>query len=286
MNRWLIPGQLAKAGKGNKSRAGYTITEVLIVLAVSTMLFATISLYFRGRQGRAMFTQGVKNFEARLQTVMSEVTSGFYESGYTCQVTGNSLLVTPAANEPGSNKPCIFLGKVLVGRSGTVDILTVLGRRTKTVGADEVDVTSLAEANPDAIADSTSVDLTETYIQSYGLTIRRIYALTATGANGLTYGSFGFFHELGGGVGEASPLDGSRTVRLYGINTGSPVTEPLVTAANRVTGTALVPLPYGIRICLLGGNRQRAEITIGSNASQLSISSILSTGSTGACGSV
>lgn len=286
MKRWLNKGQLARTGKGSKPGAGYTITELLVVLAVTTVLFASILLYFRGNQDRAAFTQAVRNFEARLQTIVTEVSSGYYQSGFECNSTTNQPVVSATEVTPGSSEDCVFLGKVIVAHSEDIDIMTILGNRKATVGGSQIDATTLAEAAPRAIANSATKDLTEEFQLSFGLSIRAVFAMTGAGSNTVTeYGAFGILHELGAAAGTTSPLSGSRSLRLYGVdNTASPVTEPLAATANRVSAANLIPLPNGIRICLLGGNGQRAEITIGGSTGQTTITSVLDTRNTGACG--
>ncbi|MFZ1323542.1 MAG: hypothetical protein WAQ57_00040 [Candidatus Saccharimonadales bacterium] len=292
MNRWLRLGQLARSSKGKRAGAGYTITEVLIVLSVTTLMFIFIATAFMGRQRRAEFNQSVRNFEAMLQTIISETANGSYQSSKECTIFGGQPRLSSVTKQPGTNKDCIFLGKVIAGRQSQAEVFTVLGSRLNSTSAD---VASLAEAAPRAMvlggAPPNDVDLTAEIPFSYGLQIRAIYGMTAGGGNGPTYRSFGFLHQLGGGAALTSPLSGSRSVLLYGVEGASPIqdTDLARTGAADVTGPNLRLLPNGLRICLGGADAtrdQRAEITIGENNSQTTINVLVDTGTTGVCGSV
>jgi type II secretory pathway pseudopilin PulG len=287
MKRRSTSAQLARFKIYKESGAGYTITEVLIVLAVTTTIFIAVAAAFSGRQDKAQFNQSVRNFESSLQTIISEVANGNYKSGNVCTVTSGTPALTGTVAQPGTNTSCIFLGKVVVGRQNTYDVITVLGRRLNSSNKPVVD---LSEASPTAIISPTNspVDLTVIYGLSYGLTIRKIYSLSSGGANNASYGSFALLYELSGGAGNSGTGSGSRGIMLYGVNGNtSPVdigTTPTVNASN------LVPLPYGLRICLLSGTNPatdtRAELTIGANQTQSTISVLLDTGTSGACGNV
>jgi len=291
MNRWRNFAQLALAGKGKEHGAGYTITEVLVVLAVTTVMFIFFATAFSGRQAQAEFNQSVRNLEAELQTLISEVANGVYQGGNTCSVATGYPVLSAAPVAPGSQRQCVFLGKVFVARSGGSEVLTVLGRRL--AAATNLDAVNYTESNFRAMVDP--IDLTEDKTLDYNLNIRRIYEMTSTGANSVnTYGAFGFLNELGAGASSTNAFSGSRSVGLHAISsTASPIpggTTRQMLANSTIIPSSLVAMPNGIRICLLGGTDpvrdKRAEITIGENNSQTNINVLVDTGIGGICGNV
>lgn len=264
MNSWLGFGQLARTGKGKEPGAGYTIIEVMIVLAVTTILFIAIAASFSGRQGRAMFTQAVRNYEARIQTLANDILNGRFDGGERCFVNGT-------ASDAGESKDCIFLGKLMVVRAEDTQSITVIGRRVTTSSPPQ-DVTTLAEAAPAGL----NLPDRGRQANNYGLQVRKIYILNASGEPTTEIGVFGFLGELAGGVSSMTDATtGSRSLRLYGLSGASaptaPVTEPYATTLGRINAASLVWLQNGIRICIAGGNGQRAEIVVGSANSQTSL---------------
>ncbi len=281
MKRWLRLLRPVHGSKPDVRGAGYTMTEVMIVLAVTTALFVMIAIAFQGRQARVEFTQAVRNYEARLQNVISDVTKGYYQSsGFACSagMSGPPSINSSAPQDPGTNSGCIFLGKVVASHEASGDVLTVIGRRL--VGAaGSPDVRNLEEARPLAVHDSvTNVDITELLNHSYGLQVRKVLRLGDQTTTNVA--AFGFMNQLAGGV--SSDAQGSRSVLLYGI-TDTMVATPTDTAAALIQNNGLVRLNDGILICLRGANGQRAEVTIGANNSQTAFTTVLDTENSGAC---
>ncbi len=110
--------------KGGQSR-GYTIIETMIFLAVSASMFISAMAFINGRQGQTEFSAAVRDFEANLNDVASDVATGYYASG---QADAGTAVCTPGAeagviglvprfttsgsgNQRGSNNGCIFIGK-------------------------------------------------------------------------------------------------------------------------------------------------------------------------------
>jgi prepilin-type N-terminal cleavage/methylation domain-containing protein len=99
---------------------GYTILELMIVLAVSASMFVIVATTFGGRQQQVQFTQGVRDFDSRLKDIINDVSLGYYPANesVTCTVSGNNseprVLDNPGIADPlGSNIDCISIGKVL-----------------------------------------------------------------------------------------------------------------------------------------------------------------------------
>ncbi len=278
MKRWLNGrGRLTLVG-GNKVvsknwTAGYTMTEVMIVLAVSGATFVMIALAFSGRQARVEFTRAVRDFEAQLQNIMSNVSAGHYQSeAVNCNAPlapGDYPVIAPY-NPVTDTKTCIFLGRIvkpsITGTSS--EISTVLGRRR----VSDKYVESLSEAKP--IAPN---ELKDNYSHSFQLKVDKI--VEAGTPTPVEYVAVGFISRLSGGISPSDNTGGGNFVSLYA--TDDPAYIDMSTG--RIDDARLSSSSKGVIFCLLGQNGQRAEITVGANNNSTSIFSELDTSDTGVC---
>ena len=118
------------AARVHISGAGYTILEVLIVMAVTGVIFMATILTFGGRQATTEFTQGVRDYESKIQNVANDVYSGFYPNGYQCTAnpgTAPHIDAAPVPGRSGANIGCISLGKVIAAHATTSDVITIVG---------------------------------------------------------------------------------------------------------------------------------------------------------------
>jgi type II secretory pathway pseudopilin PulG len=101
---------------------GYTILEVIIVLAVSSAMFGFVAVAFGGRQQQVQFTQAVRDFDSQLKNIMNDVSVGYYAKpdNLVCEAVGNSVnrrpvpaIDTSESPELGTNEDCIFIGKAI-----------------------------------------------------------------------------------------------------------------------------------------------------------------------------
>jgi len=249
-----------------RSAGGYTIIEVLVVLAVTGALFVSAAILFNGKQGRTEFSQSMRDFESKLQTVANEVSTGFYVTGFTCKANGSGQVkvTSPVASE-GANEGCIFLGKAVHSDGDQLDTYTVVGKQY--IGSSTDDVVTIDDAKPVAVSQyssGNSPDVTNTYQNKWGM---KVTAIKEADSNN-PIGTFAFISELGGGVGASSPVTGSRGVVLYSIKNSRMTDSP-----NSVVGDIERPTLYkveqeGVKICVTGANRQIGEIDLGTHDSQ------------------
>jgi len=256
--------RLLKA-RGYKARAGYTIVEVMIVFAVTGGLFVSAAVLLTGRQATTEAVQAVRDYESKIQSVASDVLSGYYPGGYKCTfVSGTGVKVSTITATAGTNYGCVSLGKVVAVNSSSANVITVIGQQY--AGASQIDASTIAEASPIAVAldslNRSQVDVTEQYTHLYGLEVTKIKSLN-TGTS--TIGAFGFITSLGGGVSTGSPVSGSRSVQLYTVNTSS-LSDSLQNSADKIntrTPESFTREPDGILICMKTGNGKKASITVG-----------------------
>lgn len=114
-------------GGQNKQSLGYTIVEVLIVLAVSSFMFVIAANFINGRQERAAFAEGSNDLASALSSLLDQVVDGHYSDiPLTCTPSGGGLDVNYGAvgTQQGTHEDCVFLGKVMRfydGSAGTGD---------------------------------------------------------------------------------------------------------------------------------------------------------------------
>lgn len=103
--------------KDKKTQFGYTIVEVMIVLAVSGMMFIIAANFINGKQQRTSFFQGTNEMGAILQKVIDDVSNGHYSDvPLTCSSSGAGTPVNVSlttGDTQGRNSACVFLGKVV-----------------------------------------------------------------------------------------------------------------------------------------------------------------------------
>jgi type II secretory pathway pseudopilin PulG len=129
---------------GTGSSQGFTIVETLLVLAVTSFMFVTATVYISGRQGKAQFLDAIQDTRSQIQATMTEVVNGVYPSttNFTCRnnTAAGKIRIDPAggAVNQGVNEDCVFLGKTLSfgvgGNTSAMRVDTVAMRRTSSTG--------------------------------------------------------------------------------------------------------------------------------------------------------
>lgn len=146
---------------------GYTIVELMIVLAITAAMFFIAAGTLRGQQGRTEFDQAIRDVDSQIIKMVNEVGTGVYSGdGLNCAINGSGRpQINPGgSSDQGERQDCLFLGRAFHvftdgANTGIVNVYIVLGRRVDSSGAP---VTNLASANP-AIAyqNSPNADLTQ-----------------------------------------------------------------------------------------------------------------------------
>jgi type II secretory pathway pseudopilin PulG len=252
----------------SRATAGYTIAEVMIVLAVTGALFVSTALMLGGRSAQSEATQSVRGYEAQLQTIASDVANGYYPNGFKCQppvLDSGTVTVSATAVNPGGNAGCVFLGKIINLSTDKAGIITVVGRQYVT---GKTDAKTIAEAKPIVVATG-DVNVTQDYAYQYSLRLQKAVSI----ADGTQYKAIAYMLELGGGSASSSTSSGSRGVLLYGI-AGTPGS----TADVDIQPLQLVPIPGGVRLCFLTGNDRNAEFSMGESGAQTSTRVLLDSG--------
>lgn len=267
--------------KGGRRHKGFTITETLIVLAVTSALFISAAVLINGRQRKTQFTQAIRQVHAQLQQMIDEVNIGQYQSdpGFRCTgtTTGPSLS-SSAGTEQGTNEGCIFLGKVIQFDVEGTDpeefrAYTVAGLQRENGNPDGKEVQSLTEAKPIVVNPATYPNASKSEKLQYGLTTSKMY-YNGVETNGI--GAFALVSSL------ASYDSGTLEATSQQLNvipmTGTSLNQSIaasVSAMNTKFRASTIDADQnpsgGIQICFASaGTDQSGLITVGSNGRQLS----------------
>lgn len=257
-------------GGKNKQPLGYTIVEVLIVLAISGMMFVVATVFIAGKQANTQFTTGTHQFAAEMQSIAEQVTDGQYSDiPFTCTPGATKLsFIVQATDNQGQNSNCEFIGKIVhfdgVG-SGGYQILPIAGSRLDKNNSGNP-ATDFNSARATVIYDAGGgVDLTKQKVIPQGLTLKSI-KVTESGGTHTDY-SFGFTQGLGisDNSGSGSYKSGAQISQLSYADQSS-----LGAAAKTAVDSSKMGAASKVEICITDGPRN-ALITIDITNSQLNV---------------
>lgn len=124
-------------------RAGYTVVEVMIFLAVSGVIFVAAIGVFSGRREGTQFTQAMQDLQSQFRSYANKVSTSYSPDtgGLSCAV-GSTILGSPPSVRPvftpGANSDqCILLGMAIQVVPGTNNLYSypVFGLKTVYNGA-------------------------------------------------------------------------------------------------------------------------------------------------------
>jgi prepilin-type N-terminal cleavage/methylation domain-containing protein len=257
----MLPAILPFMKQGGQRTAhdGFTITEVLIVLAVTSILFLSAVLLVNGKQSRTQFLTGINSMKQQLQQLANETATGYYPnaSDFGCSPSGSGLTFTGPATGQGTNGGCIFLGKAvqfgLDSSSSTLGIIPLAGKQYVS-GADSV--TSISQTSVRALYPIGSETLTTkaftTTLMENGLRVATSnHACGAAFPSGICYtpvtpagpqaaGTLAFVAgdstgAIASPAGGGNVESGSQQISLYGVS-GSQVNNSPAAASAQIGG--------------------------------------------------
>lgn len=258
--------------KGVKQPLGYTIIEVMIVLAISGLMFLIAANFISGKEESTAFTEGTNEFVTDMQSVIDQVSDGQYSDiSFNCFSGVGGTLTFPGAGTQGTNPACVFLGKFLYFTQGTNadNYLTfsLAGNRLDSATGDSA--TTLAEINPTPI-DQGSVNLTTRATIPQQLDVKSMQVTVGASTNA-AYG-IGFIQSAGTVDPVTGQLDnGAQMVSLVYSPTLNAPNLPENSAVTDITGN--VAFANSAVMCITDGTKT-AEITFGDSsdgADQLSV---------------
>jgi prepilin-type N-terminal cleavage/methylation domain-containing protein len=278
-----------KIGLKTLDTHGFTIVEVMIVLAVTGAMLIAGLMAINGQQQRTEFSQAVNDIQSQINDVINNVSSGYYTNtnNFKCEAgaDGPTLQTVANANNQGANKDCIFLGRALqfglAGNEDQFNTYNVVGLRQITGSNGSLrEAALLDEAKPKLLAPGTSPssDFPDATVKTkllYDLKpVKILYA--DKGHNGGAPGT-------AGGVAFVSSLaqyndknlleSGSQVINVIPL-VGTQLGQAAPAAVDAVNlylrdPAAIINPSDGIAVCFKsGGTDQYAVITIGSNGRQ------------------
>ena len=122
--------------------AGYTVIEVMIVLSVSAVLFASAIAGYSYQNRKTEFTNAVRDMESTIQDTLNDVSTGYYPNAtnFDCIRAGSPAapsLDDSNTSEQGTNQDCIFLGKAVDVTDDFLRTYTMVGLRNSSDDEDE-----------------------------------------------------------------------------------------------------------------------------------------------------
>jgi type II secretory pathway pseudopilin PulG len=248
---------------------GYTIVEVLIVLAVTGAILISVLYSISGQQRRTEFSQALNDINSQIQDIANDIGSGYFAktNNITCIVSGGKPLINTSlgSDTRGTNKDCIFIGRVMQfavnSNAQNFNVYNVAGLRQ----SGGQDVTGLTLAAP--TADPNNIDRQSL---QYGLSIQKMYYKDVSGNHDIGAVAFmtTFVPATGSGL-----ATGATTVNLLpvvgsALNQDEGAAQTNIAALNDATPTNPTG---GVVLCFRsGGTDQYGQITLGSNGRSLS----------------
>lgn len=274
-----LRSRLHLSQRAHRPAAGFTIVEVLIVLAVTGALFLAAVLLISGKQQVTSFNQSIRSIQTQMQQVVNDVGSGFYQNdgNIKCDKGGSGLLLTSLSTEQGTNKDCIFIGKVVQFALLSTDpeefnIYTIVGLSGDSVTPSTDLSTAKARliARGTAASDSGIPEVFDTKTLLYGLTATKMYYRNAAGGKVADIGAVGFTSSLA----NLGAADSSQQVNVVAV-TGTALQRDKATGVQNINDnlkTAVVNPPGGVQICFTGGGtNQSGLLSIGGSGRQGSV---------------
>ena len=241
-------------GGKHKQPLGYTIIEVMIVLAVSGLMFIISTLFINGKQAQTSFTQGVNGMASNIQSIIEQVTDGQYSDiplkclYYPIPKITNPNIGTSPGSSQGTNSTCVFLGKIMHFKgSSNYELVSLAGGRVD--NSDNL-LTSLSQADPKVI---NSLTINQTVPQSLSISRITVFRLSGLGQQSSQSYAIGFLQSQGA-LNNGGFESGAQTTQIYYDNANTPIGTPFNPGNLR--------LAYNVDICLTDETRY-AEITFG-----------------------
>jgi prepilin-type N-terminal cleavage/methylation domain-containing protein len=255
-----------------KASKGYTIIEVLLVLAISsTLLFAAI-IVFRGQQQETEFTQAVADLNSKIVNYSNQTGSGtFPDSGdFTCAagVAGSPPSLASGPGRSGGRSGCIFLGRAFQVDSlggSDLNIYTVVGDQT----INGVTATSISTTNPTIATvpngGAQAFVLNDTYTLAAGANFKSVTGQAASGGPNSSMTMAGIYTDLNG---TAASAVGNLQLDMIGYNLGNNGTAQAKTC---VEGSTCTPQPISQWVlCIENSSASRTmQLVVNSNSTGL-----------------
>lgn len=251
---------------------GYTIIEVMIVLAVSGVMFLIAANFINGKQEKTAFTEGVNDTASKIQDVIEQVTDGQYSDvPLTCTYTtaGGTQIISGSGSTQGTNAQCAFWGKIMYFTDGSptsssYDIFSLAGGRVNDSTNPPTIITDPKKAYIQAVHDLNVQQTVDQQLQVSKMTV-----------NGTSAYNIGFMQNPATSGG--SLASGSETVNMYYVwwfgapnGLSQSQVESNINQYGGKWGNWFLTPAQTADICLTDGT-QYADLILGTNNNRLSV---------------
>ena len=182
--------------------SGYTMVEIMVVLAVSSFLILVSATFLSGSRGRTEFSQSMRDLQSQIQSWIDDVPNGFaYQTNANayCHLGGGSVVIDNGGKPQSAKPDCIFLGKAIQftdAPSTAVYAYSVFGLRTDSSGNL---VPTLQASGPVPAANATgtgTANFTDTYNLKTGTQLKKIVKSSGITSFGVNSHMAGFYLSL------------------------------------------------------------------------------------------
>lgn len=264
-----LKARVNRVGMTHKNKSGFTVVELMLVLAISAVLALAGFGMIQGQGVKNEFTQASRDFESKIVDVANDTAKGYYPNIGTTAVCsaplGSDISFSGSGAEQGTSSQCVFAGKAIQfnpdDKSGEMRIVTIAARRFIR-NQDRAIVKSMQDLafNNDLIA---ADHLDETLSLLHGIEIENITG-DESNIRGIVFLS-GFAKEA---VTNTS-VSGAPETKLYVITGSNNNKSDFNTALRNGLNYKSVD-DTGVAICLK--HSKKAKIFIGTNNQKLSTS--------------
>ncbi len=207
---------------------GFTIVEVLIVLAISGVIMAATIPFISGKQSSTQYTVGINQLQAQISSIINNISTGNIPvaGSYVCTESSSTINITSSA---GSNTgACQFIGEAIYFQKNSMKVIPIIGLRVNS----SVLVQSLSDANPcpmliGGTGTCSSFDGSTTYSYTNGIVLSKYNNSSISNS----YGGLFAYLTLSS-IGSLGQLNGSISVDSLNIPTFNNISNPTVPGGN------------------------------------------------------
>ena len=262
---------------------GYTIIEVMIVIAITGVLFLSSVLVFQQQQGRTGFSQAVQDLSSKIQNFASEVSAGTYDGsqGYFCAADASGNVSLTRINV--DNSGCVFLGRVIqvnIGQ-GSLNTYAVIGTRDTYSGGRDTGqlANTVDQSNPTLATYTAGGNTTMVSEEDFQLPVGDIFVSSKDSNDTPETDLVGLYNNLQSSGGAAGSASNNLLLKFYNCNTG-PTGNGCTTVAriNNCVATNTVnlcgtnaPIASHWLLCVKDNSNRMAQLRVTNTTGGLSI---------------
>jgi prepilin-type N-terminal cleavage/methylation domain-containing protein len=203
---------------------GFTIVEVLIVLAISGVIMVATIPFISGKQSSTQYTVGINQLQAQISSVINNISTGNIPVAGSFTCTAPSLVNIVPGGTGSNTGACQFIGEAIYFQKNSMKVIPIIGLRVNS----SVLVQSLSVANPCPMLNGgtgkcSSFDGSTTYNYLNGIVLSKYNNISISSSKG------GLFAYLTlSSIGSLGQLNGSISVDSLNIPTFNNISNPTV----------------------------------------------------------